>query len=136
MNLDQVAHPLQKFHVLSRHAGLTELEQLMRRRWIVQYDLKDLGTEEVRDAAGGRAIAIAGSRHRWRGFYGLPRWRCRSSLRRMLLRSGGDVPEIEAMMVIGICRRRRAVEVTVSKVCHCFTSGCRMSVVSREGENQ
>ena len=43
----------QKFHVLPAHASLTEFQQAMRSRRVVQYDLEDLGTEEVGEAIVG-----------------------------------------------------------------------------------
>lgn len=54
----------QKFHVLPTHASLTEFQQAMCSGRVVQYDLEDLGTEEVGEAivasVNGRAWFWAG----------------------------------------------------------------------------
>jgi hypothetical protein len=64
-----MANPFQVFHVLSTHARLAEFKELMRRRWIVQHDLEDIGTEEVCNTTtseagtgGGYSRSISGLR--------------------------------------------------------------------------
>lgn len=56
----QRTNPFEEFHVFTTHPGLTELEQLMGCRGIMQHYLKNLCTEEVGDTTSGNAIAIGG----------------------------------------------------------------------------